>query len=73
MTKDVNPPSLTRPPTASLIDLSSTNLLGLIEREGVTALTARVTIIMDGHESRSTAVGGSALTSQAGDLVVLID
>lgn len=47
------------------------NLLGLIEREGVAALSASVTIVVDGHEGGGTA--HSALTSQTGDLVVLID
>ena len=52
---------------------TSTNLLGLIESEGKTALSASVSVVVDSHEAGGTALWSSALASQTGDLVVLID
>ena len=48
-------------------------LVLILVDEGQAAATASVAIVVDGHEGRGTTVGVGALTTQTGDLVVLIN
>ena len=63
------------PATPKCISLreSAAHLLLLVEGKGVSATSAGVAIVVDGHEGGRTARRAGALTTETGDLVVLVN
>jgi hypothetical protein len=49
------------------------NLVGLVELEGKVALSAVLAVLVGGHEDTGTALVRWALTTETGDLAVVID